>query len=339
MSAGEMGAGVGRRRRLGRDGLLFALRLALGLGLLVVSLWKVDWAGLGAALARVNVAWLAAALVSVLASAALKVIRWGALLRGLGVQRVPGGVRLGGAFLIGQAANIVLPFRGGEVARIGWLSVEARQDAMRTGLSVILEKYLDLIGLLGLLFWLGPFLPIDLIERSRNWLLPLCAAATVLLVAALWLGPALWRGLSRRLASRAPEKGLKVLHRVDRMIEEIAQLRSLAVFGKLLAFTVLIWAVMLATNLLVFLALGLALDVRAAGLVLGLAYIGVAPAFMPGNIGPFYFFAMLALEPFGVAQTERAAFAMLLHALVVLPPLLLSGVYILASRWMRGRGP
>jgi hypothetical protein len=76
------------------------------------------------------------------------------------------------------------------------------------------------------------------------------------------------------------------------------------------------------TNLMLFTSLGLPLGATAGGLVLVLVYIGLLPALMPGNIGPFYFFASLALVPFGILHETAITYAILLHALVTLPPLL-----------------
>lgn len=56
--------------------------------------------------------------------------------------------------------------------------------------------------------------------------------------------------------------------------------------------------------------------------MLTLVYVGLFPALMPGNIGPFYFFARLALLPFGIIQDQAIIFAVILHAIVTLPALL-----------------
>jgi hypothetical protein len=119
-------------------------------------------------------------------------------------------------------------------------------------------------------------------------------------------------------------------------VTNVQMLRSMRVVVPALALTGLVWLVMLATNLLVLRSLGLDADARAGGLVLALVYLGVAPALMPGNFGPFYFFAMLGLTPFGIPEAERGAFAVLLHALVTLPPLVLAGGFVAASRWIEG---
>lgn len=313
------------------------VRLVLGIVLLALAVREVDWLRLASSLNGAMSDGVLLALLTIFLTMFIKIGRWRLLLSGLGVQP-RSWLRLGGAFLVGQAANIVLPFRGGDVARIGWLSLDDQQDVILTTLSVALEKYLDLIGLLGLLLWLGPLLPVDLIERSRNWMLPLCVAATGLLVGSLWVGPPIWRWLRGRIEMRAsnePDRLKPWLARMDRWMSGPARLADLRVIVPLLLVTAVAWVAMLSTNLAVLHALGLPVDLRAGGLVLALAMVGTVPALMPGNVGPFYFFAMLGLVPFGIAEQDRVAFAVLLHALVVLPPLVLGGLFLAASRWIK----
>jgi hypothetical protein len=76
------------------------------------------------------------------------------------------------------------------------------------------------------------------------------------------------------------------------------------------------------TNIILFKSLSIPLGGTAAGLVLIFVYIGVLPALMPGNIGPFYYFARLALLPFGILRDQAFVYAVVLHAIVTLPPLL-----------------
>jgi uncharacterized membrane protein YbhN (UPF0104 family) len=75
--------------------------------------------------------------------------------------------------------------------------------------------------------------------------------------------------------------------------------------------------------------MGIPLGGTAAGLVLVLVYIGLIPALMPGNLGPFYFFASFALLPFGTDRDQAVTYAVILHAIVTLPALLAGGIGLL----------
>jgi predicted anti-sigma-YlaC factor YlaD len=83
------------------------------------------------------------------------------------------------------------------------------------------------------------------------------------------------------------------------------------------------------TNRLVFQTLALDLGWDAAILVLILVYLGILPALMPGNVGPFTYFAQLALLPFAVNNNLAVAFAVILFVIVTIPPLLISGILML----------
>ena len=59
----------------------------------------------------------------------------------------------------------------------------------------------------------------------------------------------------------------------------------------------------------------------ASGLVLISVYLGCCST-NAGQSGPFYFFASMALIPFGIIHDQALTFAVILHAIVTLPALL-----------------
>jgi uncharacterized membrane protein YbhN (UPF0104 family) len=321
----------------GRNALRVGIRLLIGLALLYASLRPVHWGDLLAGVSGAALTWVALAEASVLASTAFKVARWALLLASCG--QAPGFWALAEAFVVGQAANVVFPFRGGDVVRIGWTTLRRDSSVAPATLTVLLEKYLDLLALLALLLWLGPLLPLEALERRRIWLAPLGIGLSALLALAAWALPALWPQLRRALVGSRWLAARGSAGRVAGWLEQLPSLTGLRApraWLPLAGMTVLIWTTMLATNVLMLRALGLTLDWRAGALVLALIYVGVAPALMPGNIGPFYFFAMLGLAPFGVNTGQRAAFAVLLHAVVTMTPVALAVGFLAVGRWKWG---
>jgi len=121
---------------------------------------------------------------------------------------------------------------------------------------------------------------------------------------------------------------------VDRLVASSVWLRESRQVIRVLAMTVVIWGSMWATNMLLFKSMALPINSVAGGLVLVLGYLGVLPALMPGNVGPFYFFANLALQPFNIPKEAAVAYTTLLHATIILPPLIIGGLISLLS----GRG-
>jgi len=305
------------------------LKSLAGLALLAVSLRSVRWSVLLKDILAADPTWLLLAIASVLLGLALKVWRWDVLLRGFGVST--SARRTTEAFLAGQATNIVLPARGGEVVRLGMLGSGQTWQLPQIATTIALEKVLDLLALTTVAVAVAAYLPSDVHARLRGWLLPASALSMALLVMAVIWGPRWWSRFIDGLGGRARSWLARPLAFVGKLVDSSRWLRAPRRASPALLLTLLIWATMGATNLLLFRALRLPLGGAAAGLVLVLVMLGMLPALMPGNVGPFYFFAELALVPFAVGAQPAVAFAILLHAIVTLPPLLAAGLLLSSS--------
>jgi uncharacterized membrane protein YbhN (UPF0104 family) len=293
---------------------LAIIKFVVGLALLVLAVRGIQFDNLVNGIRSSNLTWLSLTLSVVLLGLALKLWRWFILVRDYRIQASLG--RCFSAYFVGQAANIVLPFRGGEVIRLGYF-VEEKEIIPAAASTIILEKYLDLLALTVSCILVSLKLSLDNVLNLRGFLLPVTLLTTMILTLAVLCGPSLWEKIRGR--TRLPQ-GLVVW--LDRWVQASRWLRNPAQLIPVVLLTGLIWGIMWLTNLLLFRSLGLHLSGIAGGLVLVLVYIGLLPALMPGNIGPFYFFASLALLPFGILHETAVSYAILLHALVTLPPLL-----------------
>ena len=235
------------------------------------------------------------------------------------------------AYFAGQSANIILPTRGGELVRLGMLSTQVPTRTPEVAATIALEKYLDLIALAFTAVGVAAYMPVEKALWVREWLLPLSGVASVILVLVVLLGPPLWKGLQPKLTNQTPGWLVRAVGLLDRLIQGSLWMRDARRLFPMLLITGLIWLIMWATNLLLSLSFGMRLPMVAGGLVLVFIYLGLLPALMPGNIGPFYFAVQLATKPFGLAGENALAYAMLLHAIVTLPPLLAGGSLLLFS--------
>ena len=252
--------------------------------------------------------------LSVLLGLFLKLWRWGILVKNYQVRSSI--ARLFSAYFLGQSVNILLPFRSGELVRVGYFA--GNPNVLPEIIStIVLEKYLDLIALTVCGILVSLKISLDNILNLRGWLLPLTIILTLLFLIVVLFGPVIWRKISSR--KLLPNR-LAVW--LDRWVQASQWLRNPRQILPMILLTSLIWVVMWLTNLLLSRGVGITLGGTAAGLVLFAVYIGLLPALMPGNIGPFYFFASLALIPFGIMHEQALLFAIILHAIVTLPPLL-----------------
>jgi uncharacterized membrane protein YbhN (UPF0104 family) len=293
--------------------ILAIIKILLGLALLFLSLREIQLESLWDGLRSANLLWLCLAILAVLFGLALKLWRWMILVKNYRIRATPS--RLFSAYFVGQAANILLPFRGGELIRLGYF-IEQKQILPEAASTILLEKYLDLSALCMTILGVSLKISLENILNLRYKLLPATIFLTLLLITMIIISPKIWGMVRAR--GHLPQR---IVNMLDGWIQTSLWLRKPKRLIPLITLTSIIWGVMWVTNLLVFRALQLPLGGTAGGLVLVLVYIGLFPALMPGNIGPFYFFARLALSPFAINPGQAVIFAVILHAIVTLPPL------------------
>ena len=318
-----------RSTRSLREWFNLAVRLMLGFGALIYALRGVDLAALVDTIKGLDPLWLGITLLAVLASIGVKFWRWELLVRPVCPQQ--SSLSILRSLLLGQAANIVLPLRGGDIVRAAVLAPSGGSLAAILAVTVV-EKALDLIALAlaaaaaMLLSWPGAV--------AVSWPGMLLVGLALLLAAlglmssldALWarLRPGLER-LPANIAVNAQKFG-------DGLVDGVGQLRRARRIPPVIALTLLSWLVMLSINIALLKSLNIHAPAGAALLVLVMVHIGVIPALMPGNIGPFYFFARLALSTYGITAAASTGFAIVLHAIITLPPMIGAGLSLLLSK-------
>ena len=310
-------AKTGKRSWLG-----ILLRLALGLGLAIWAIWYIDWRALVDSFRQIHPIWVAATIVVYLLTLALKLVRWRWLLADLAPH-----VRwlaLARAMILGQAVNIIGFGRFGDVARVISLRQEARVSGVGVATSVVAEKLLDLafLGMAGgwwVLLLLKPPREINLLQVLVT------GAASVLAVGLFaWFGQSALRWVQARLDRWDTKAGRWLAPRTTAMAEGLKGLTHHSHLGRSLLISLVIWILMVSTNLVLLLAFDLPFSGRLALSVLVLGMLGVAGNLTPANIGPEHWAIMLALTTFGVLPSIALAYALVLHAIVTVLPLILA---------------
>ena len=308
-----------------------AMSVAFGLVLLGLAIRDVDFATLSKVLSQVSPGWLVLALATVLATIAIKGWRWAILLKPVAPQM--GFQDVVGILLVGQAANILLPLRSGDLIRSGLASRDdaGRLPAVVTGL--VIEKGLDALMLVSAMALAVPMLPKEApLNTGLNGLVVLALGALGVALLTLVFSRRAWVFIRDRLGLLPSRVARGAVDMGDRFVAGLEQLRRAGGFGLVILLTLVSWVAMYATNMAILYSLGLSVPPQAGLLVMVLVFIAIIPRLMPGQVGPFYFFARLALEQFGVDPATSTAYAVLLHAFFVLPPLVGAGIYLLTSR-------
>ncbi|MCS7287074.1 MAG: lysylphosphatidylglycerol synthase transmembrane domain-containing protein [Anaerolineae bacterium] len=310
-------------------------RWILGLAVAALSCWllvrDLDWSGVLRAFMMADYRWVAAGVAGIIGTFFTRTRRWQALLWHTRVPTRPAMT----ALLVGQVINLALPMRSGDVVRAAWIAPEQQTGFPEALGSIAVEKVWDLLALLvcgiALLFWLP--LPDWFAHSTEGTALALAVG-----------GGALWAGLHwqetifhwiGRLMARFPagwdRRLLSVLHR---LVNGLEGLRCFAVSTQAFLWTVLTWGLGAMVNWTVLAAFGIPSAPAALFLLAALMVGGTVP--VPGRLGLFEGICVISLAFFGIPRDLALAAGVVLHLVVMGPPLVGAALLALWPSRLRG---
>lgn len=276
-----------------------------------------DFGALGAALGRTNY-WTLIPAVAVLALAIfVRGIRWRLLFP---PAARPPTRDVMDAMLVGYLFNSILPGRAGEAIRVLFLRQRAGTPKFLALGTVVAERATDVLALLALLFAIAPAVP------TTPWMTKALAVGSLLFVGtvAAFAAFAVYGERPARLLLRP----LAILPRlsVERMnVAARSLIRGLIVFRRpaaavpVLALTLGSWLLIAFASWICMWALGLRLGFAAAILVVVATNLAMILPSGPAGVGVFEAATLVALHPFGVHGASALSYALVLHAVNVVP--------------------
>lgn len=279
-----------------------------------------------------DVTLLALAVAVALSTFWIRAFRWGILLQPV-VGATPFQARVGSVF-IGFTANNLLPARIGEIARAYSLSRVTGIPVAASIATLVVERLLDGLVLLALLFgaMASPGFPAIEDDRVRSGAIVIALGMAVVMVA---LGVAVANprraGIFARTVLRPlPERvGTGALRILGSFGKGLSILRTPRLFFLSAGLSLFQWTFAALSYLLAFRAFQIN-DVGYSGGVFlqSLMSFAVAPPNAPGFFGPFEAAAVFGLGLWGVAEQQSAAFAIGFHIAGFVPVNLLGAYYI-----------
>jgi uncharacterized membrane protein YbhN (UPF0104 family) len=249
------------------------LKVLVGIFLLAISLWGVNWAQLNQSVDNIRLLILLEVVCFMLGGLILKIFRSFMLLKQFGVNISFS--QTTEAFFLGQAINFLLPSRGGDIIRVGYMSVDRSSLLPQVTAAVTLEKLLDLIAMTIVALGVSAYLPIDRAFWVRSWLLPLSTLAIIGLISLILMAPGISSMVQTWLAKAQQTWMKRILSLLDQLVQSSLWLRDPRRLIFSILTTLLIWAVMWWTNMVLFDGFSLQVPLVSGGLVLILGYIGV----------------------------------------------------------------
>jgi uncharacterized protein (TIRG00374 family) len=302
---------------LGLRSLLTWLGLLVSLVLAYVAVRGVDVDELRTALGGIDY-WMLVPAILVLALAVfIRAVRWRVML--IREPRPSTGI-VTSALLIGYLFNNILPARAGEAARIVALNQRAGTSRFEALGTVVAERALDVLVLLMLFFACAPVLP------EVGWIPnALVLGGVVFALLALVLVAFALRG---ERPARLLLRPLVVLPRVSRTRTEAAAanlVQGFALFRRLRlalvasALTAVSWLLIALSFWLCLVGFHLELGFEAALLIVVAVNLAMILPSGPAALGVFEAATLVALFAFGVDRSTAFSYAVVVHAVNMVP--------------------
>jgi uncharacterized membrane protein YbhN (UPF0104 family) len=326
-----------------------SISLILTAAFLAIFARSFDLGAAGRSLGAASPGLIALGVLANLLGHAIRVWRWRVLL-----TPIRGGIGLYGltsATFLGTMISFLVPFRLGEIVRPVLLARRERLNAGATIATVAIERILDLSTILALfLVFLVSARGAVVMEgvgadpgeggAAHFVRQGLVAAAGVALLALPVLG----------LLVFAPRRVVSLLHRLKQKVRigsigritgllegfvaGLAVVRRGRYLGRACLLSILMWLVWDLSAFLGVRAFGLQLQFADILLLMVPLVVGIAVP-TPAGVGPYEFLGQISLMDFwGVAAADAAATTIALHAIMIVPAIVLG----LAFMWREGLG-
>lgn len=280
-----------------------------------MAIEKIDWGRTWRALQGADYRFIALALIPTTLSYFLRATRWKWLLEPAGDFSIH---LLFPPLMIGFALNNLLPGRLGEFARAYFVSRKSELSASLSFATVVLERVLDGLTIVGAMGAVGLFYPLpDWAKRIAllSGLLFIFALAFLLLLL-FFQRQAMW--LTRLFTSPLPRSWREmVLGMLSSFTAGLEIMRLGPTFLRSAAFSGVIWGVETAIYYLGIKALRSSLSgwsgLWQALFLMSAVNLGIMIPAAPGGIGPYQAAAILALAAFGVPKEIALSISILTH--------------------------
>ena len=302
-----------------------SLRLVVVAGALVFVLRGVAWAQVGKTLRGASLPLLVAVVAVNACMMTLKAVRLQLLLTSTASLKA---CLL--AKVTASAINNVVPFRGGDLARLWMLERHARIPKAAAVAVGVVEALFELLALAAISLAGASMIP------GQRWAIhvtPALLGASVILIAALkYLSG---RSMARPAAARGPfDLSGRLRALAERLRAGTSGLRQPGAVAVVLILSFCVWGLEIAMVVLAARSVHLALSPALAAVVLLGINLALALPSMPAGAGTFEGGALLVLVLSGVAKEAGLAFALLYH-LVQVVPVTLVGMAVISKAGMR----
>ncbi len=306
----------------GRDGR-WRRRALISLGFAVSGVFTyfavrdVDFDEVWRSLRESNYWWAIPALAVLAVSVALRSLRWQYLFP---AETRPPYVPVLNATILGQFFNQILPVRAGEVARVIALNQSARTSRVEATATVVVERAYDVLALLVILFVAVPWLPrVTWIRAAAILAIVLVAVLVAAVLVLARFGERPVRFLLRPFA-RLPFVSVERTElAASNLVRGAASIQRPGLAAVALVLTGVSWLLLGLSCWILTLGFDLGLPFGAGLLVIVALGLGMILPSSPAAVGVFEAATLVALNAYGVPDSQALSYALVLHAVNFFP--------------------
>ena len=291
--------------------IIVSLGISISLLCIVYILKSLDFSKAKEAFAQANYIYIIPAFFVYISSFLFRAWRWKYLLEHKKIVPIK---NLLSVLMIGFMANQILPARLGEVAR----GFERLWDALT------LLLFLSIIMLI---------FPTSALFKKINFIGALIFVSMLLFIILLTFKKEKSLKLLKRILFFLPEKIMhKILNIIDLFIEGFRVLKKKRHLFLVTLTSICVWLVEIAAYFILSKCFHLQVPIYGIALVLILMNVGVMIPSSPGYVGTFEVFCIMGLGFFGVGEATAFAYAIILHAMMSIPIIILGLTFL----WKEG---
>ncbi|MFL3025419.1 MAG: lysylphosphatidylglycerol synthase transmembrane domain-containing protein [Candidatus Neomarinimicrobiota bacterium] len=307
----------------------FILSLFLSVLGLYYAFNKVNISELWFYLRTANIFYIALAILLIIFSVAIRAERWQLLLEPMKkISFLP----LFSSTMIGYFGNAVMPFRFGELLRAYSIGSMKKIDVSGAFGTILLERLLDMLGLVFTMFIFSWFYPFE--YGGKSAMIIISFSSVLLFSFVLWLGSKkshFFLNLKKRSILKAPFLQ-RLLIIINKIVDGITSIRDTKHLGQIIFHSIFIWVIYFFVTYSVILATNISIDWIGVGIILISTSLALAIPAAPGGLGTYHAAAVYILTSyFFIDRVESQAFAVILHAVGFLPLLLIGFIFFTRS--------
>ena len=271
-----------------------------------------------------NITWIFIGMLLLILSVIVRAIRWQFMIKSIELIKIH---KLFSVTMIGYFGNAIFPFRMGELLRAFALSKESSIGTSKAFGSILLERIIDMLGLVLTMFFFTLLYPFaDDTKKIMFY---------VGLVTLLILGFIILLSIKQSTLIKSIENfsGYQKIEKIIKSIlDGLTSIKDMQNTGVIVLLTILIWSIYYLITWVVGLALGIGLDWIGIGVILIFTSLAIAVPAAPSAIGTYHAAAIYVLtELFFLDRSISQSFAVVLHAVGLLPLITIGAIFFIKS--------